>query len=106
MSTPRHAPVFRVLCATLLFALVAFSAHAHQVDPAGASPAPLAASAVTGTGTVAELIVDNRVTNVTRRYVALRFDGGGDGEIPRTGVRAPHRGAGVEGARQPTPRPP
>src|SRR3989442_1788313 len=96
MSIPHRSPLFGVLCATLLFALVAFSVRAHQVDPAGASPAPLAASAVTGTGTVAELIVDNRVTNVTRRYLALHFDGGATVELTGTGLDALTSGARVE----------
>ena len=86
MSIPHHSLLFRVLGATVLFALATFSVRAHQVDPAGALPVALAASAVTGTGTVAELIVDNRVTDVTRRYLALRLDDGRTVELSGTGL--------------------
>src|SRR5438552_10659542 len=96
MSIPHYGPLFRLLGATVLFALVTFSARAHQVDPAGVSQATLAASVVTGTGTVAELIVDNRVTNVTRRYLALRLDDGHTVALTGSGLDALASGARVE----------
>src|SRR5439155_4975057 len=95
MSIPHYGPLFRLLGATVLFALVTFSARAHQVDPAGVSQG-LAASAVTGTGTVAELIVDNRVTNVTQRYLALRLDDGHTVALTGSGLDALASGARVE----------
>ncbi|HWZ71139.1 MAG TPA: hypothetical protein VN326_06620, partial [Casimicrobiaceae bacterium] len=59
-----------------LFALATFPLPAHQVDPTGASSPALAISAVMATGTVAELVVDNRVSGVRLRYLALRIDEG------------------------------
>src|SRR6266446_7969420 len=65
-----------LFAAALLLALATFPLLAHQVDPTGASsPAP-ATNAVMATGTVAEVIVDNRVSGVTLRYLALRIDQG------------------------------
>src|SRR6266550_4514420 len=65
-----------LFAAALLLALANFPLLAHQVDPTGASSPTLATSAVTATGTVAEMIVDNRVSGVTLRYLALRIDQG------------------------------
>src|ERR1700730_13260111 len=64
------------LAAASLVALATFPLFAHQVDPTGASSPVLATSALMATGTVAELIVDNKVSGVTLRYLALRIDEG------------------------------
>jgi Bacterial Ig-like domain (group 3)/F5/8 type C domain len=68
--------VLRVLGATLLLTLTAFPLQAHQVDPPAASSPVQAMSAVTATGTVTALIVDNQVSGSTSRYLALRLDEG------------------------------
>ena len=65
-----------LFAAALLLALANFPLLAHQLDPTGASSPTLATSVVTATGTVAEMIVDNRVSGVTLRYLALRIDQG------------------------------
>jgi hypothetical protein len=68
----------RLLTALLGVVLAGAPAVAHDAldrSPAPALQAPTT-SAVTATGTVAELVVENQVTNVTQRYLALRVDGG------------------------------
>src|ERR1700682_214252 len=73
----RNRPrLFGLFAAPSLLALAAFPLPAHQVDPTGASSPALATSAVMATGTVAEIIVDNQVSGVTLRYLALRIDEG------------------------------
>ena len=96
MPIPHYSHVVRVLGATVLFVFAAFSVCAHQVDPATASPAALAAGAVTGTGTVAELVVDNQVANVTLRYLALRLDDGQTVVLTGAGLEALADGARVD----------
>src|SRR6266852_3377539 len=76
MPVSNHHLFFRVLASILLAALTAFPVGAHQASPASVSSPTLTTTAVTATGTVAELIVENQVTNVTLRYLALRVDGG------------------------------
>ena len=71
----RHR-LFGLFAAASLLALATFPLLAHQVDPTGASSPALATSAVMATGTVAEMIVDNQVSGVTLRYLALRIDEG------------------------------
>src|ERR1700730_5442696 len=76
MPTQNRHRLFGLFAAVSLLALAAFPLSAHEVDATGASSPALATSAVMATGTVAEMIVDNRVSGVTLRYLALRIDGG------------------------------
>ncbi len=78
-----RSPRLPVLCTTiaLLVAAIALplAANAHHGADAvitGSQSAPLAATVETATGTVDELVVDNRVTGTTTRYTLLRGDDG------------------------------
>ncbi len=96
MPLPHRSHHFRSLGVTALFVLVAFSVRAHQVNPAIASPAAQVQSAVTATGTVAELMVDDQVEGVTQRYLGLRLDDGQTVVLTGAGLEALASGARVE----------
>ena len=95
MPVARRSHLFGVF-ATVLLALGAFSVRAHQVDPAIASPAAQAGSALTGTGTVAELIVVDQVAGVTQRYLGLQLDNGQSVVLTGAGVEQLAGGARIE----------
>src|SRR5450631_3766464 len=76
MVSPRRSSLLYVLGTTMLFVLAAFPLRAHQVDSASVRSLAPTTIAVTSTGTIAELVVENQVTNVTLRYLALRLDEG------------------------------
>ena len=78
-------PLFRRLLRPLLiaallaalFAATSAAAHAGSETVLARPPAPAEdAPLVTATGTVTELVVEDRVANQTLRYVALRLDDG------------------------------
>jgi len=95
MPVARRSHLFGVIAA-LLFALGAFSVPAHQLDPAIASPAAQTASALTGTGTVAELIVVDQIAGVTQRYLGLQLDTGQSVVLTGAGVEQLADGARIE----------
>ena len=76
--------------ATLVLAVVAWPAAAHNVGPAGTNSA--AASAATATGTVNVLVVDNTVTGLTLRYIGLKQDDGHSIALVGTGLDTLARG--------------
>ena len=96
MPVPKRQLLFRVLGSTLLAALAAFSVGAHQVSPISVSLPTLATSAVTATGSVGELVVNNRVSDVTLRYLALRLDDGQTLALTGAGLDSLSGGARVE----------
>ena len=96
MPVPHRNHLFRRLGLTVLFVLAAFSVRAHQVNPADCVTGGAGASAVTATGTVAELIVDDQVAGVTQRYLGLRLDDGQSVVLTGAGVETLAGGARVE----------
>src|SRR5258705_10356465 len=82
-----------LLAAASLFVSVAVPLHAHQVDPPTASLPVQASSALTATGTVAELLVDNQVSASTSRYLALRLDEGQTVALTGAGLESLSSGA-------------
>jgi hypothetical protein len=99
MPTQTHSPLLRFLGSTLLFALAAFPVRAHDgPDKVFATAQPPAATVlqVATTGTVEELVVDNRVLNLTARHVVLRLDDGQAVALEGPGLDALSKGARVE----------
>src|SRR5450432_1022604 len=90
MSTTIQRFLSALSGATLVLAAVALPAAAHNVGPAGANLA--AASAMTATGTVNVLIVDNTVTGLTLRYLGLQQDDGHSIALVGTGLDSLARG--------------
>ena len=86
MSTRNPNRLTPFFAAVALFVSVVFPLRAHQVDPAVVSSSALAPTAVTATGTVAELIVQNQISGVTLRYLALRLDEGQTVALDRSGA--------------------
>ncbi|HTR56645.1 MAG TPA: hypothetical protein VMM27_00565, partial [Casimicrobiaceae bacterium] len=83
----------------VLLVLPALSANAHEdVDPALARPAAPAADAlpVVVGGTVTDLVVEDRVSNKTQRYVALRLDDGTSIALVGSGLESLPAGARAE----------
>ncbi len=73
-----------VLCTTIATFALAIAAslpvaahHGADAVITGSQSAPLAATAETGTGTIDELVVENRVDGTTTHYTLLRRDDGG-----------------------------
>ncbi len=78
-----------------VLALSAFPLHAHDTR-AQAAPAIANATAVTTTGTVAELIVENRLTGQTSRYLGLRLDDGRSLALVGAGLDALAAGSRID----------
>src|SRR5271157_891215 len=96
MAVSQRSHLLRDLGVAVLFALVAFSVCAHQVNPAGGSLAARVTSAVTATGSVAELIVDDQVAGVTLRYLGVRLDDGHTVALTGAGLETLASGERVE----------
>ena len=91
MPAHKLISLLRFFAVALGFGLAACGAQAHNgADSLPASPqAPTAHTPVeVVTGTVKDFIVDNRVSGIVTRYVALRLD---------DGSTVPLRGAGLDG---------
>ncbi|HXX84729.1 MAG TPA: hypothetical protein VEN29_12195, partial [Casimicrobiaceae bacterium] len=89
----------RLVAAILPLALAALPAGAHNgADAVFMSPELPAAGVpqVAAAGTVEELIVDNRVSNTTTRYVGLRLDDGRSVALVGAGLDALAKGTRVE----------
>src|SRR5450631_3862725 len=95
MVSPRRSSLLYVLGTTMLFVLAAFPLRAHQVEPSSALAAAPTSLLVDGTGTIAELLVDNQVTKVTLRYLALRLDDGQTVALTGPGLDSLSSGARV-----------
>jgi hypothetical protein len=83
----------------VLLVLPALSANAHEdVDPALARPAAPAADALplVVSGTVIDLVVEDRVSNKTQRYVALRLTDGTGIALVGPGLESLPAGARAE----------
>ena len=89
----------RALCATLLVAAAPPLLHAHQPEPASLQSPASAVIEVTGTGTVAELVVDNQITHVTLRYLALHLDDGHTVALTGAGLDSLANGARLQATR-------
>jgi opacity protein-like surface antigen len=79
--------------AALLLALATFPAAAHQAE--STQPVAINSTAVTATGTVAELTVNNQLTGVTLRYFGLKVDQGGSYALTGTGLDTLSDGARI-----------
>jgi len=93
-----------VLGIALLTLLPAFQAAAHNgADAVFSAPeAPTSGTPVVAvSGTVRDLVVDNRVTNITTRYVLLRLDEGRTLALRGPGVGGLASGARVAATGQP-----
>ena len=84
MFVHNNNTLFRLFGAVLLLALVSFPAGAHQAE--ATQPVAVNSAAVTATGTVAELTVNNQLTGVTLRYFGLKVDQGGSYALTGTGL--------------------
>ena len=99
MPTRKFTYLLRFFAVVLGFSLAASCAQAHRgSDPVFSSPQPPAADAplVAATGTVHELVVDNRVSNVRNRYLWLRLDDGSAVALRGSGLDALRDGDRVE----------
>src|SRR5215831_15509379 len=93
--TVSYSRVSRIL---LIAALVlALPARAHDAAPvAGLATATASAAAVTASGTVTELIVENRLNGATFRYLGLRLDDGRSFALAGVGLDALDAGQRIE----------
>ena len=99
MPATNHSPVFRSFAIALLLAVAVLPVRAHDgADAVFATPQAPAASVpqVATTGTIDELVVDNRVSSVTVRYVVLRLDDGHAVALSGPGLDALPMGPRVE----------
>src|SRR6266550_2260932 len=76
--------ILRLSGAALLLALATFPVAAHQAE--STQPVSINSIAVTATGTVAELTVNNQLTGATLRYFGLKVDQGGSYALTGTGL--------------------
>ncbi|MEO8741341.1 MAG: hypothetical protein ABI537_16795, partial [Casimicrobiaceae bacterium] len=90
MSTTSQRFIPLILLAAFLAATATPPAAAHNTLPATATQS--SASAVTATGTVTELDVENQVTGLSLRYLGLRMDDGHSLAIAGIGVDVLARG--------------
>ena len=97
------ASLFQNVAVLLVLAFAAHPVQAHDsADSFPASPqAPTASAPVeVVTGTVTELVVDNRVSGLTARYVALQLDDGHKLALNGSGVDQLAQGARVQATGQ------
>src|SRR5215467_10701694 len=87
--TVSYSRLSRVLLIALVLAL---PARAHDAAPAVA----LATAAVTASGTVTELIVENRLNGATFRYLGLRLDDGRSFALAGVGLDALDAGQRID----------
>ena len=86
-------------CALVAGAFVLFAcgyAAAHHDSAYGARASAMSATVEVFDGTIAQLIVENRVTNITTRHVALRMDDGTLIALRGAGLDALTEGARVQ----------
>src|SRR5215470_4868412 len=92
--TVSYSRLSRVLLIALVLAL---PARAHDAAPAVAlATATASATAVTASGTVTELIVENRLNGATFRYLGLRLDDGRSFALAGVGLDALDAGQRIE----------
>ncbi len=103
MLANKSMSVLRVLAFTSILSFPAITADAHHVADVhiGAATAPAASVPIeTVTGTIRELVIDNRVTGQRNRQVALELDDGRKLVLNGTGLDVLAQNARVEAAGQ------
>src|ERR1700730_9234717 len=99
MLAKKWTSVLRVCAFTSILCLTNFQATAHQIPDVrvAVSPPPAASAPIeTVTGTIRELVIDNRVTGQTTRLVALQLDDGRKLVLNGAGLDALTQNARVE----------